>query len=345
MVRAVTDDTWPLVSVVFLAYNRREQLGVSLDKILAETDYPAGRLEVIVVDNASTDGTAEFVRERHPGVQLIRNPENIGVSGWNVGMATARGDWLLALDDDCYISGDALKVAVRRAEEHDADLVSFLVASSEEEGYFNEGNFNPGLLGFWGCSAMFSRRAITGEVFFDPNLFLWANEVELTMRLLDRGLRHLWLPEVVSVHQKELPSDELSLRFHTYNHKHWAYAAGKLLQPGDALVVLGRLLLRTVLDARTRDRRLLAILPQIVLGFANGLRFRRPIRPVVSRTYRDVCSDFGSPLPYLRTPMQRLKGLRDPEATERFRVERRRARLAPSERDRFYPAEAAVLEL
>ena len=336
---------WPLVSVVFLAYNRREQLAVSLDRILEHTDYPHDRLEVIVVDNASEDGTAEWVREHHPGVQVIRNPVNVGVSGWNVGMATARGDWLLALDDDCYISGDALKTAVRRAQEHDADLVSFLVASSEEEGYFNSGNFNPGLLGFWGCSALFSRRAIEAEPFFDPNLFLWANEVELTMRLLDRGLRHLWLPEVVSVHQKGLPGEELSLRFHALNHRHWAYAAGKLLQPGDALVVLWRLLLRTVLDARNLDRRLLGILPKIVAGFVHGLRLRRPVRPVVSRTYRDVCSDFASPLAVVRTPAQRLRALGDPAAAQRHRDERRAGRLDPATRERFYPSEAAVLEL
>jgi GT2 family glycosyltransferase len=335
----------PLVSVVFLAYNRREQLGISLDHILERTDYPADRLEVIVVDNASTDGTAEFVRTRYPGVQLIRNPENVGVSGWNVGMATARGDWLLALDDDCYITGDGLRTAVERAIEHDADLVSFLVASSEEDGYFNSGNFNPGLLGFWGCSALFSRRAIDTEPFFDPNLFLWANEVELTMRLLDRGLRHLWLPEVVSVHQKGLPDDSLSLRFHTFNHRHWAYAAGKLLQPGDAIVVLWRLLLRTALDARQRDPRLIGILPKIVAGFIHGLRFRRPMRPKVSRVYREVCSDFASPLPYLRTPMQRLRSIGNPAARQRFRDERRGDRLEREVRDRFYPTEAAVLEL
>jgi GT2 family glycosyltransferase len=333
------------VSVVFLAFNRRDQLQISLDQILEHTDYPADRVEVIVVDNASTDGTAEMVRSRYPGVQLIRNPENVGISGWNVGMSTARGDWLLALDDDCYISGDGLKTAVRRAIEHDADLVSFLVASSEEDGYFNVGNLNPGLLGFWGCSVLFSRRAIELEQFFDPNLFLWANEVELTMRLLDRGCRHLWLPEVVSVHQKALPDDSMSLRFHTYNHRNWAYAAGKLLQPGDAIVVLGRLLARIALTSRERDVRILKILPQIVAGFLHGLRARRPVRPAVSTVYREVCSDFASPFPFMRTPMQRIRGLGNPELREQFRLERSNGRLDPELEERFYPKEAAVLEL
>src|SRR5438270_7493649 len=156
---------WPLVSIVFLAYNRREELLVSLDHVLRRLDYPADRLEVIVVDNASRDGTAEMVRDRFPEVQLIRTPENIGASAWNVGMTTARGRWRMILDDDCHISGDALKTAVSRAEEERADLVSFRVESSEQPGYYFNDEHPVGLLAFWGCSAMFSERAIENEPF------------------------------------------------------------------------------------------------------------------------------------------------------------------------------------
>jgi GT2 family glycosyltransferase len=338
------DAAWPQVSIVFVAYNRRDKLGISLEHVLDRLDYPADRLEVIVVDNASEDGTAEMVRERFPQVQLIVNPENVGASAWNAGMTAARGDWRLILDDDCYLSGEALKVAVRRAEEHRADLVSFLIGSSEGPGYFNTGNFNPGLLGFVGCAALFSRRAIETEPFYDPNLFIWGNEVELTMRLLDRGFRHLYLPEVVAVHQKAIPDDdEFPLVFNSTNQRHWAYSAGKLMQPADAVVVLGRLLLRTAIDARSKDRRLVAVLPQIVAGFVRGLRARRPLRPAVSTLYRTVCADFSSPFAVMRTPVQRLRHRGDPDGAQRARDERRAQRL--ERLARYYPAGADVLEV
>lgn len=339
----MTSDPWPLVSIVFVAYNRRDALAVSLEHVLERLDYPAESLEVIVVDNASTDGTAEMVRERFPRVQLIRNPENVGASAWNVGMATARGEWRLILDDDCYISGEALKTAVREATEHRADLVSFLVASSEGEGFFNAGDRSPGLLGFLGCSAMFSRRAIESEPFYDPNLFIWGNELELTMRLLDRGMRHLYLPEVASVHQKPLPEDSFSLLFVTTNHRHWSYAAGKLLQPGDAVVVLGRLILRTLIDVHRLDRRVLSVLPAILAGFVKGLGVRRPVRPVVSTVYRQACLDLSNPLTFARTPLQRLRVRIDPGAIGRDRAARRArfdAEAAP-----YYPTGRSVLEL
>jgi GT2 family glycosyltransferase len=339
----VTED-WPLVSIVFVAYNRRDQLAVSLEQVLDHLDYPGDRLEVIVVDNASEDGTAEMVRERFPQVQLIRNPRNIGASAWNVGMTTARGDWRLILDDDCYLAGDSLKTAVRHAERERADLVSFLVASSEQDGLFNDGDRSPGLLGFVGCSALFSRRAIETEPFYDPNLFIWGNELELTIRLLDRGMRHLYLPEVVSIHQKPIPDATMVLRFAAINHRHWAYSAGKLLQPGDALVVLGRLLLRTAVDAyRWGDRQILSMLPGIFAGFADGLRRRRPVRPAVSSLYRRVCVDFSNPLTFARTPAQRLREGGDPAAADRARAERRSSWEA--EAGPYYPAGRSVLEV
>jgi GT2 family glycosyltransferase len=337
------DAAWPPVSVVFVAYNRRDKLAISLEHVLEGLDYPAGRLDVTVVDNASTDGTAGMLRERFPQVRLIVNAENVGASAWNAGMTTARGRWRLILDDDCYLTGDALKVAVKRAEEHRADLVSFRIASSEGPGYFNVGNFDPGLLGFVGCAALFSARAIETEPFYDPNLFIWGNEVELTMRLLDRGFRHLFLPEVEAVHQKALPDpDEFPVHFNSVNQKHWAYSAGKLMQPGDAIVVLGRLLLRTAIDARKKDRALVGVLPGIVGGFVAGLRARRPLRPEVSTLYREVCADFSSPFAVMRTPAQRLRH-RGPHAIQRARDERRAERLARLAR--YYPDRADVLEV
>ena len=92
-----------------------------------ESDYPRELVDIIVVDNASEDGAAEMVREEFPDVQLIVREENCGVSGWNDGLAVASGDWVLLLDDDCYLPPDGLRRAVLGAREHEADLVSFAV--------------------------------------------------------------------------------------------------------------------------------------------------------------------------------------------------------------------------
>lgn len=88
----------PTVTLVFLVYNRREELRTSLEKMLVESDYDADRLDVVVVDNASNDGSSEMVTAEFPHVRLLQRSTNSGVSGFNDGFAVAGGDWVLALD-------------------------------------------------------------------------------------------------------------------------------------------------------------------------------------------------------------------------------------------------------
>src|SRR5205085_11325678 len=80
---------WRTVTVVYIAYNRRDELRESLRRMLSESDYDSDLVDVIVVDNASTDGSADLVREEFPQVRLIERDENVGVSGWNEGLAAA----------------------------------------------------------------------------------------------------------------------------------------------------------------------------------------------------------------------------------------------------------------
>jgi GT2 family glycosyltransferase len=330
------------VSIVFLAYNRRDELLVSLEKVLEHLDYPPDRLEVMVVDNASTDGTVEAVRARYPQVQVIRNPENVGASGWNVGMTTARGDWRMILDDDCYITGDVLQRAVRAAEDNRADLVSFRVVSGVDPAFSFNDQYATGLLTFWGCSAMFSRRAIESEPFYDPNMFIWANEMELTMRLLNRGYRHLHVPEIESVHMKapDLGYNERSARL---NARHFAYIAAKLMQPRDAVLALWNVTLHLFFGAYSEHTRGLIALRDIPRGLRDGLRSRSPVRPEVSRVYRRHTWHFASPFRQLRSPLERLRSRGHPERLKAVRSVQVGRWFA--KRSEYYPTSTAVLEI
>ena len=144
---------WPSVTAVFLAFNRRDQLRESLRCTVDGGGYP-GRVEVVVVDNASEDGTAEMVAEEFPGVRVIARKRNIGVSAWNDGFAVAGTDLVLALDDDCHLPAGGLQRAVEAAREHEADLVSFAVTSTFDPDYRFDHEYRTGLLSFWGCAAL-----------------------------------------------------------------------------------------------------------------------------------------------------------------------------------------------
>ena len=336
---------WPTVSVVFLAYNRREEIATSLQVVLEELDYPADRLDVLVVDNASSDGTAEMLRERFPSVQTIRNPENVGTSGWNVGLATSTGDFCLLLDDDCYLRGQGLRTAVRAAQDERADLVSFLVRSTVKDGYVFNDEYRPGLFAFWGCAALVSRRAVEELGGYDPNIFFWGNEIEFTIRLLDRGMRHLYLPEVVAHHMKgpTNPEETFMLRAAKINGRHWAYLAGKALRPWHSFGAFLSHLWNTLYVAVFEDRRSLLALPDIVAGYVQGLRNREPVRPEVSRTYRRNCRELANPLRWARPPAGFVRSMTRPDVEEDEREGAIDAFF--DRRPRYYPTSRAVLEL
>src|ERR1700759_5182615 len=92
----------PLVSVVIPTFNRRHLILRALQSVVEQT-YP--HLEVIVVDDASTDGTVEFLESKHFNVPLrvIRIEQNSGPSAArNKGIACASGKYVALLDSDDY---------------------------------------------------------------------------------------------------------------------------------------------------------------------------------------------------------------------------------------------------
>jgi GT2 family glycosyltransferase len=330
----------PAVTVAILAFNRRDELAETLRALRDRLDYPADRLDVIVVDNASSDGTPEMVRGDFPDVRLIVTDANVGVSAWNRALEVAEGDYVLLLDDDCYVEGAALRDAVGAAREHDADLVSFYVRSPGEHRDFSA-DITTGLLSFWGCSALLSRRAVQRLGGFDPEIFIWGHEVEFTARLLDAGLTHLYLPAVTSLHQK-VPASEFALRGWRFNARNHAYIAAKLLRPVDALLGLVNFA-GFILAEGLHHRERLVALGDVVQGALAGARRRSPVRPAVSRTYRRNFVAFAGPLLYFRGPVSRWRTRADPDAAGRYTQSRLAAYYAA--RPRFYPRGSGVLRL
>ena len=348
----------PSVTVVFLSFNRREALRTSLREMLSGTDFPADRLDVVVVDNVSTDGSAAMVREEFPGVELVERTENVGVSGWNEGFARARGDFVLALDDDCYVPGDGLRRAVRGAQEHGADLVSFTVVAADEPAYrFTEHEYDTGLLSFWGCAVLMRREVLATLGGYDPEIFLWANELEFMMRFFDAGFTHLRLPEVVAVHGKPLPHarpDYFTSDAYLRNTQNIAFCAGKHLHARDAREALVAMLVTILRNGWLIDDSARRALPSCVKGFVRGLRRRVPLSdPAVSRAFRLNFHEFASPWWWSRPPhallvalamhLVHLVGRRLRERLLPRRVTRHDRYFA--ERARFYPDRAATLRL
>jgi len=336
----------PTVTAVFLAHNRREELRLSLEKTLDERQYPTGRLDVIVVDNASSDGTEEMLAHDFPRVKVVKRSRNCGISGWNDGFDLATGEYVLVLDDDCYLPDGALERAAEGAEADRADLVSFGVTSSADPSWrFDLDEFQTGLLSYWGCAALVRRDVLQTLGGYDAEIFVSLHELEFMFRFFDRGYRHLHLPEVVAVHAKlpgtfsTGPLPECAYRLIYWN---LGYITAKQLRRRDAAGALVAIVVRTLRDGLRLDRVAFKAPLDILRGVAHGLRHRQPVRPEVSRAYRRNFETFVGPWELSRTPVQMVRELvrRPVETGDRGR---RREWLAA--RARFYPQRAGSLEL
>jgi GT2 family glycosyltransferase len=101
------------VSVVVVNWNARDYLRRCLASIIEQTQLP---VEIIVVDNASRDGSADMVRAEFPAVRLIVNDENRGFAAANnQGLRIARGRWLLLLNPDTVVLNGAIDKTVAYA--------------------------------------------------------------------------------------------------------------------------------------------------------------------------------------------------------------------------------------
>ena len=104
----------PVVSILVISYNTRAMTLDCLASIAAETRVPH---EVIVVDNASPDGSAAAIAEAFPDVRLIASPENHGFAkGNNIAAGFARGRFLLLLNPDTLVQGGAIDKLIAFAE-------------------------------------------------------------------------------------------------------------------------------------------------------------------------------------------------------------------------------------
>jgi GT2 family glycosyltransferase len=104
----------PRVAVVVITHQRRDELLSALARLLALPEQP----HVVVVDNGSTDGSADAVRTRFPQVELVASPENLGAVGRNVGVGLLDTPYVAFCDDDTWWEPGSLRAAADVLDAH-----------------------------------------------------------------------------------------------------------------------------------------------------------------------------------------------------------------------------------
>ena len=107
----------PLVSVIIVSYNTRDLTVKSIKSALDSRGFKPGDLEVIVVDNNSSDDTVSYLKTNFPDLSLIANSKNRGFGGGNnQGAKIAKGKYLLLLNTDAFLAPNSLKILVEKME-------------------------------------------------------------------------------------------------------------------------------------------------------------------------------------------------------------------------------------
>jgi len=115
----------PFVSIVMPVRNEKAFIEISLNKI-ANQDYPKNRMEVIVADGMSGDGTREIIdsfKKRFSFIKIINNPGRIVSTGLNAAIQRSGGEIIIRVDGHCQIASDYVRQCVRYLKKDGVDCV------------------------------------------------------------------------------------------------------------------------------------------------------------------------------------------------------------------------------
>jgi GT2 family glycosyltransferase len=209
------------VAVVIATRNRGTELLDTLARLRALHEQPP----TVVVDNGSTDGTAELVRANYPGVQVVGLRRNQGAAARTVGARLVDSPYVAFSDDDSWWAPGALSRAVELLERHPrlAVLAARVLVGPDErlDPVCREMALSPlppaadlpgpSVLGFIACGAVVRRAAFLEVGGFDVRLGVGGEEELLSVDLAARGWGLAYVEEVVAHHHPS-PSRDPSAR-------------------------------------------------------------------------------------------------------------------------------------
>jgi GT2 family glycosyltransferase len=304
------------VSVIIPNWNGARHLPTCLDSLRAQT-HP--EVEVIVVDNASEDGSQALVAEGYPEVMLILLSENRGFTGaCNAGLQTAGGDILILLNNDTEVAPTwAAEVAAAFERHPEAGMVaSKMLLFDQRDVFHTAGDFYrvdgiPGNRGVWerdegqydreetvfgvcGGAAAY-RRAMLGQIgLLDDDFFFSSEDIDLAWRAQLGGWRCVYAPRAVVYHRLAATGGDVTASF--YNGRNFLWVIAKNY-PGPLLRKYWRAIVRAQWHlawealrawrgeaARARLRGMLSGL----LTLPRALRKRRAIQARRTATVEDI---------------------------------------------------------
>ncbi|MCO5993699.1 glycosyltransferase family 2 protein [Actinoallomurus rhizosphaericola] len=295
----------PRITVVIITRDRRPELLRTLGLLTRLPERPP----IIVVDNASSDGTPDAVAEAYPRVRLIRAARNLGAVGRNLAVAEVTTPYAAFCDDDTWWEPGALARAADLLDRYPrlATVTGLILVEPdrEEDPITPELRHSPVPAPSWMpgpalMSIMAGASMIRVEAFrevggFSPRLVLGGEEELFCMDLAARGWWMCWAEDVVVHHAASAARDPRERRRIGIRNTLWTTWLRRPL-PSAARRTL------TVLRSVPRDRTSLSAVAEAIAGLPWVLRERRPVPGHVERNLRLLAE------PQRRSPARRYVG-------------------------------------
>jgi GT2 family glycosyltransferase len=209
----------PLVSVVFVNYNGKELLKKALISTKKST---YGTYELIVVDNASTDGSQAMLKKEFPSVKLVQNKENLGYTGINKALPYCKGKYIFFLNNDLELDKHTITTLVTILETDNEvalavpKLVNYHDRKIDSAGTwvsrcFYNGHYRADKVDattkeipYMGIGLIRKNIVNTFGYLFDPDYFIYAEDLDLGLRIRLLGMKTLYVPRAASFHMHSM---------------------------------------------------------------------------------------------------------------------------------------------
>ncbi|WP_428937313.1 glycosyltransferase family 2 protein [Fontivita pretiosa] len=273
-----------VVSFIISTHNRRQILLQTLARI-GRCGLSSDACEILVVDNASRDGTAAAIRTHFPSVRVFALHRNLGSCAKNIALPHARGRYVVFLDDDSYPQPGSIRRMIRHFEA-DEQLGAAVFTVTLPDGS-RECSAYPDV--FIGCGTGFRKRALIHVGGLPVDFFMQAEEYDLSLRLLNAGWDIRRFDDLHVVHLKT-PTARVSWRTMRLDVRNNYLLASRYFPAAWARLFTRDWMSRYWRIARARGQRF-----AFVVGWLQGrLRswrpgHRRPVGSAVFERFARIC--------------------------------------------------------
>lgn len=212
-----TQKELPFVSALLVTRNEKDYIRMSLMSLIEQT-YPKDKYEIIIVDGGSTDGTLDVIKVLQDtynsesfSISVVPNPQKILATGWNIGIQSAKGDYVVRIDAHATAEKDFVEKSVETMQRVDAvcvggkltskslngedDVISYVLSSpfgvgnssfrvSEEEGYADTAVYG-----------LYKKEIFEKAGYFDEKM-VRNQDIEMHSRIKKAGGKFYFNPEI-----------------------------------------------------------------------------------------------------------------------------------------------------